>query len=153
MIFKTTYRYRIDLIFKLVLLNPSLINSVVGNKAKDNYTPWLTEWTNNTKSDILHVSNNFPNDNSSPPVLVGTQHTVDKDLIIRLMEYFVSVYRSNKKIASIVLVFVISSMKYNVSKKTTCNKNLLFLLKFPSDPWARSCYFVTDNSIESGLVF
>ncbi|KAI8082305.1 hypothetical protein BDF21DRAFT_462374, partial [Thamnidium elegans] len=67
------------------------------------------------------------------------------------MVYLISVYRSNKKIAPIVVTFVISSMKYNVSKKTTCNKNLPFLLKYPSDPWARSCYFVTDSSIISSL--
>lgn len=100
------YRHRpgTDLMSKHVLLDPAIINSVVetvvGKKAKDNYTPWPTEWINNTKSDILYVAKNFTNDNSFPPVLVEIQHMVDTDFIIRLMDYSISVYQRSAAIMS-----------------------------------------------------
>ncbi|KAI9338611.1 hypothetical protein BD770DRAFT_415377 [Pilaira anomala] len=56
---------------------------------------------------------------------VKIQHTVDNDFILRIMSYAISIYRQYYNKIPIVLTFVITSMKYEVSKKTVL---FLFLI-------------------------
>lgn len=142
-----------DLISKQILLNPTVIDIVVettfGSEGICNYSPWPTEWPNRTISDILYLPISQQN-GSFPPILVEIQHTVDNDFILRLMSHAISLYRQYNKIP-IVLTFVISSMKYEVSKKTVQNKDHPFLRQYSCQPWAKMCYFVTGSSIETSL--
>jgi hypothetical protein len=140
-----------DLMSKQILLNPTIINMVVetvlGPDAKNQYTPW----PNRSISDVLYLPNS-QNDGNFPPVLIEVQHTIDNDFVLRLMTYAISVYRQYNQKPPILITFAISSMKYEVSKKTTRNKRLPFLLQYPCKPWARACYFVNDGSLQSSLV-
>ncbi|KAI8983911.1 hypothetical protein BDB01DRAFT_790570 [Pilobolus umbonatus] len=52
------------------------------------------------------------------------------------MSYAISLYRQYNRIL-IVLTFVISSMKYEVSKKTVQNKVHPFLRQYSCQPWAK----------------
>ncbi|KAI7859344.1 hypothetical protein BDC45DRAFT_497398 [Circinella umbellata] len=138
---------------KHILLDPAVINMVIdaliNPNARNHYSPRPTEWPNPTISDVLYLPNS-PNDNF-PPVLIEVQHMVDNDFILRLMTYAISVYRQYNKAPPIILTFVISSMKYEVSKKTTRSKKHPYLLQYSCQPWAKACYFVTESSIKSSL--
>ncbi|KAI9344133.1 hypothetical protein BD770DRAFT_301271, partial [Pilaira anomala] len=154
--FKLPYKLRpgTDLMSKHILLNPTVIDIVIetifGSEGKGNYSPWPTEWPNGTILDILYLPITQLN-GSFPPILVEIQHTVNDDFILRLMSSAISVYRQYN-IKPIVLTFVISSMKYEVSKKTVQNKDHPFLRQYSCKPWADMCYFVTGTSIETSLV-
>lgn len=93
----------------------------------------------------------MPNSDAFPPILIEVQHTVDNDFILRLMSYGISAIRQHNSAPPIILTFVMSSIKYEVTKRTTTNKNLSSLLQYPCHPWAQRCYFVSADTITSSL--
>ncbi|KAI8982368.1 hypothetical protein BDF20DRAFT_1000335 [Mycotypha africana] len=99
-----------DLMSKHVLLDSTVINmvveTVVNPSAKDQYSPWPTEWPNGSISDVLYLPNTF-DDGNLPPVLIEIQHTVDNDFLLRVMTYAISVYRQHNKKKPINITFMI----------------------------------------------
>lgn len=106
-----------------------------------------TEWPNRTKSDVMYL----PNSKNLPPILLEIQYTVDSDFLLRLISYSVSAIRLHNTLPPIILIFAVSSIKYEVKKWITINKDHHFLLQYPCQPWTQRCYFVSNDSITSSL--
>ncbi|KAI9490306.1 hypothetical protein BDB00DRAFT_769137 [Zychaea mexicana] len=138
-----------DLMSKHVLLDPTVmgivIDTVVSPEAKKQYSPWPTEWVDGNRSDVLYIPNTH--NDELHPIIVEVQHTVNNDFILRLMSYAISAYREHNKRPLIVITFAVSSIKYEVTKKTIRNKRHPFLLQYPSQPWAHRCYLIDNHSI------
>ncbi|ORX50542.1 hypothetical protein DM01DRAFT_321462 [Hesseltinella vesiculosa] len=51
----------------------------------------------------------------------------------------------------IVLTFVVARMKYEVLNKSSRDRKLPYLLKYPCSPWAKDCLFVESSTIKPYL--
>lgn len=119
----------------------------VGEHAIDSYYSSPTQWSNKSISDVVYLALT----DDLPPIIIEIQHTVDVDFYLRLISYGVSAARQYNT-PPILITFAISSMKYEVSKRTVSQTSKPFLWKIQHcQPWARCCYFVTIDSIRQSL--
>ncbi|KAI8096350.1 uncharacterized protein BX664DRAFT_382808 [Halteromyces radiatus] len=118
-----------DMISKLVLQENSIINVVVeylvGTRAKDKYRTNPTEWINGTRSDVLLTCDDDP---SLPPVLIEVQHVKQYGVL------------------PIVLIFPITSIRFDVLNRTRKRKSHPLLIHYPCLPWAQSCFLVDQKA-------
>ncbi|CAO3612760.1 unnamed protein product [Cunninghamella blakesleeana] len=137
-----------DMISKLVLQDSQVINSIVkvivGDEAANKYTPEPTKCIDGTHCDVLYSSNLYP---SFPPVIVEVENKVNDDFIRRLMGHSLSVIKKYSMLP-IVLIFSITFMRSDISQRMKKSKCCPFLLHFPCQPWAKSCYFVDRQLLE-----
>ena len=130
--FELPYKHRsgTDLMLKHILLDlvvkGGVINTLVGPDAKDKYSPWPAERLYGNKSDVVYISS--AHNAELHPTITRVQHFVNNVFILRLMSYAVSACRENKKQPPIVMTFIISSIKYEVTKRTTRSKKYSSLM-------------------------
>jgi hypothetical protein len=120
----------------------------VGEYAKDSYHSSPIQWSNKSISDVVY----FAHTDDLPTIIIQIQHTVDVDFYLHLISSGVSAARQYHS-PSVLITFAISSMKYEVSKRTVPQTPKPFLWKIQHcQPWVRCCYFVTIDSIRQSLM-
>lgn len=121
---------------------------MVGTRAKDKYKANPPEWINGTGSDVLFTCDE--NDSSLPPVLIEVQHVVDDNFMRRLLGYCISLEKQYG-VLPIVLIFPISSIKFEVLNRIRKRKSHPLLIHYPCHPWAQACFIVDRNGLEENL--
>jgi hypothetical protein len=102
----------------------TILMASVGQHAKDSYYSSPTQWSNRNISDVLYLAQT----DDLPPITIEIQYTVDTDFYLRLISYGTSAARQYRTLP-ILIMFAISSMKYEVSKHTVPQTARPFLWK------------------------
>ncbi|KAI9004818.1 hypothetical protein CLU79DRAFT_841233 [Phycomyces nitens] len=136
-----------DLIAKMVLRNPNVINmiitAVVGAEACSLYSPRPTEWSNGTKSDVIYAAT--ITSKKLPPVLIEVQHTITIDFIARLLGYSLCI-KKGFKAKPIVVVFGTHATRNDISLDFEAT-SFPFAKQIPSKYWTEKCYILDQSTI------
>ncbi|KAG2197611.1 hypothetical protein INT47_006674 [Mucor saturninus] len=132
-----------------------IIHELLGSNISSSlYHSASTEWSDETKSDILYVPTEANND--QPPILIEIQNSVNQAFMIRLIQYCTRVYE-RFQVFPVVLVFVVevnfistksieNHIKVGMNQLvalayfTTCQAASLSLLEYAGDSTVRFLY-------------
>ncbi|GAA5812288.1 hypothetical protein MFLAVUS_005739 [Mucor flavus] len=124
-----------------------VVSTVIGDHAKDFYYFSPMQQSAENIPDAIYLSRA----KNLPPVIIGVRHIVDLENYLQLTSHGVSAALQYHTLP-IIIMFVTSSITYEVKKRTTPYPSKRFLLQVRQcDPWARNCYFITSDSIQPNL--
>ncbi|KAL1928387.1 hypothetical protein VTP01DRAFT_2743 [Rhizomucor pusillus] len=120
---------------------------IKGEESYHSYSVGDSDWANNTKSDVLYISDlKSPR---LPPILIEIQHTVSMEFMDRAIRYCLSVKQTHKMMPILLLICVHKLSGPKLASKLKPSDEFPYRKEMQCDIWVQKCLLLSSNTIES----